>query len=106
MVKDKISVVVSNLKLSISSSKISPNIMKEFSMPTIDNKYARNVSILQSLLKVSIGSISISNHSFCWKIENFDTHNESNKSEIKTRIKLKNKMNQDKLICQIKKTNS
>lgn len=46
MVKDKMSIVVSNPKLSISSSKISLDAIKRFSMSTINNKQARNTPIL------------------------------------------------------------
>lgn len=65
MAKDKISVVVNNLKLSIFNFKISQDAMERFSILTIDNKYAKNTSILQFLLKVSTNSISIASHSFC-----------------------------------------
>ena len=46
MVKDEINAVVSNLKLSMSSSKISLDVMKRFSMSIIDDEHARNVPIL------------------------------------------------------------
>lgn len=65
MIKDEMSTIVNNPKLRISSSKINPDVMKRFFILTINNKYARNVLILQFLLKVSAGSISISNHSSC-----------------------------------------
>lgn len=46
IVKDEMSVVVSNPKLSMSRSKISLDAMKGFSMSTIDNKHAKSASIL------------------------------------------------------------
>lgn len=46
MVKDEMSAIISNPKLSIFSSKISPDIIERFSMLTIDNKYAKNAPIL------------------------------------------------------------
>lgn len=46
MIKDKIDTIVSNPKLSMSSSKISLDVMKEFSILTIDNIYAKNIPIL------------------------------------------------------------
>lgn len=46
MVKDEMSVVVNNLKLSMSSSKISLNIIEGFSILAIDNEHARNAPIL------------------------------------------------------------
>ena len=63
IVKDKMSAVISNLKLSISSSKISLDIMEGFSMSTIDNKYTRSTPNLQPILRASAGSISIPSHS-------------------------------------------
>lgn len=51
MIKDEINIVVHNLKFNMSSSKISPNIMEEFSMLTVDIKHVRSMPILQSLLK-------------------------------------------------------
>lgn len=46
MVKDKINTIVNNLKLSISSSKISLDIIKRFSILIIDNKYTNHTSII------------------------------------------------------------
>ena len=46
MVKHEMSTVVSNPKLSISSSKISLDIMKGFPILTIDNEHARSAPIL------------------------------------------------------------
>lgn len=65
IVKDKISVIVNNLKLSIASFMISSDAIKRFSILTINNKYARNMPILQSLLRASTGSINVSSHFFC-----------------------------------------
>lgn len=50
IVKDKISAVVKNPKLSISNSKISPNAIKRFFIMTINNKHAKNTLILTSQL--------------------------------------------------------
>ena len=46
MVKNEMSAIISNPKLSMSSSKISLDAMEGFSMSTIDNKYTRSVPIL------------------------------------------------------------
>lgn len=46
MVKDEMSAVVSNPKLSMASSKISPDAIEGFSMLTIDNEYAKSAPIL------------------------------------------------------------
>ena len=51
MVKDKISIVISNPKLSISSFKISLDAIKGFSTLSIDNKYTRSAPILRSILR-------------------------------------------------------
>ena len=63
IVKDKMNTVVSNPKLSMSSSKISSDIMEGFFILTIDNEYARNTSILQYILRVLAGSIGVSSYS-------------------------------------------
>lgn len=86
------SVVVSNLKLSVSSSKISLNIMKRFSISIIDNKHIKNMSILRFLLGLLAGSIVVHSHFSCWKIENCDINNESNKNKTETRLKIKDKI--------------
>ena len=65
MVKDEMSVVISNPKLSMSSSKISPNAIKGFSMLTIDNKHTRSAPILRSILRASANNIGVSSHFFC-----------------------------------------
>ena len=65
MVKEEISTVISNLKLSMSNTKISLNTMKRFSMLTIDNKYTKNAPILQFLLKVLAGNIGVTSNLFC-----------------------------------------
>lgn len=39
-------------------------------------------------------------------MENPDVNNESDESEVETRIELEDEINQDKLICQTKKANS
>lgn len=46
MIKDKISIVVRNPKLSISSSKISLKIIERYFILIIDNIHIKNVSIL------------------------------------------------------------
>lgn len=101
MIKDKISVIISNLKFNIAYSKISLNAIKRFFILIIDNKYIKNRPILQFLLRVLAGSIDISSYFFYWKVKNSDDNNKSNKSEIEEKIKFKNKMNQNKLIYQI-----
>ncbi len=63
IIKDKMSTIVSNPKLSISSSKISLDTMEGFSMSTIDNKHARSAPILRSILGALAGSIGVSSHS-------------------------------------------
>ena len=64
MVKDEISTVISNPKLSMSSSKISLDAMEEFSMSTIDNKYAKSIPILWFILRALAGSLDVPSHSF------------------------------------------
>ena len=93
MVKDEMSAVIINLKLSMSSSKISLDAMEGFSMLTINNKYTRSAPILQFIFKTSANSIGILSHSSCWGIENPNANNESNKSKVEIRIKLEDKMN-------------
>lgn len=107
IVKDEISVVVSNLKLSVSSSKISPNVIEGFSILTIDNKHIKSAPILQSLLRALAHSIDILSHSFCWGIENLDGNIESDKNEVEeARIELEDEMNQDVLIHQTNKASN
>lgn len=65
MVKDEMGAIVSNLKLSIASFKISPNEIKRFFILTINNKHAKNVPILQFLLRVLAGSISVPSDYSC-----------------------------------------
>lgn len=85
--------IVSNLKFNITSFKISPNEIKRFLILTINNKYAKNAPILQFLLRLLANSIVVFSHSFCWKIENQDCNNKSNKSEIEKKIKLEDEIN-------------
>lgn len=106
MIKDEISAVVNNQKFSMSSSKISLDAMKRFSILTINNKHTRSMPILQSIFRVLASSIGVLSHSFCWGIKNPDANNESNKNKAETRIELGNKLNQDKLICQSKRASS
>ncbi len=106
MVKDEMSAVVSNPKLSIFSSKISLDIMEGFFISTIDNKYIKSALILQSILRASADSIDIPSHSCCWGVENPDANNKSNESEVETRIQLKDEMNQNKLIHQTERASS
>lgn len=87
------STVISNLKLSIPNSKISPNPMEGFFISTIDNKYAKSALILRSILIASAGSIGIPSYSFYCEIENLDANNESNESEAETRIEIEDNMN-------------
>lgn len=46
MVKDEISIIVKNLKLSMASSKIGLNVIKGFFILTINNKHFKNMLIL------------------------------------------------------------
>lgn len=84
----------------MSNFKINLEVIEEFSILTIVNKYTRSTLILLSLLKNLAGNIDILSHFSCQRVENPDSNNESNKSEIKLGIKLVNGMNQDILICQ------
>ncbi len=59
------SAVISNLKLSISSFKISLDVIEGFSILTIDNKYVKSAPILQSILRASTSSIGVPSHSSC-----------------------------------------
>ena len=77
MVKDEMSAVISNLKLSIFSSMISPDAIEGFSILTINNEHARSAPILQSILKASAGSIGVSSYSYCWGVENPDAINDN-----------------------------
>lgn len=86
------SAVVSNLKLSITNFKISPDAIKRFSVLIIDNKNTKNSPILQYLLRALANSIDILSHYFCWKVKNFDGNNISNKNEAKEEIELKKKI--------------
>ena len=106
MLKDEMSAIISNLKLNMSSSKISSDAIKGFSMLTINNKHAKNAPILQFTLRASAGIIGIPSHSSCWGIENPDANNESNENQAETRIELEDEINQDKLICQTKRANN
>lgn len=62
MIKDKISTVISKPKLSISSSKMSLNAIKRFSILTIDNKYIKNTHIIQFLLRTLVNNEGILNY--------------------------------------------
>lgn len=93
MIKDEMSAVVSNPKLRMSSSKISPDVIERFSILTIENEYARSVLILQSIFKASASNIGIPNNFFCLELENSDTNNKNNENEAKTRIELEDKIN-------------
>lgn len=65
------SAVISNQNLGISSFKIIPDIIEGFSMLTINNKYAKSMSILQFLFKVSINSIETPSYFFLLRSEKF-----------------------------------
>lgn len=93
MVKDEICPVVSNLKLNIASFKINSNVIEEFFMLTIDNKYAKNALILQFLLGALASSIAVPGHFFYWRVENPNSNNVSNKNKVEKEIKLEDKMN-------------
>lgn len=87
------STIVSNPKLSMSSSKISLDIIERFFILTIDNKHARSAPILQSILRTSVNSIDVPSHSFCQEIENPDINNKNDESEIETRIEFEDEIN-------------
>lgn len=53
--------IFSNLELNIFYSKISLDIIKKISISTFDNKYIRNIPILQFLFEVLASSIDILN---------------------------------------------
>lgn len=99
MVKDEMTAVVSNPKLSMSSHKISLNIIERFFILMIDNKHARNMPILQSILRVSAGSINILCYSYCSRVENPDANNKRDESKVEIEIELEDKINRNKLIC-------
>lgn len=106
MVKNKINVIISNLKLIIFISKIGSDIIKFFSILTIINKYARSVSILQFSFSVSANNIDITTYFSYLEIENLDENNKSNKNEIKIKIQLNNKINQDEFIYKINRASN
>ena len=87
------STIISNPKLSTSSSKISPDARKRFSMSTINNKHVRSAPILRSILKISASNIGILSYSSCWRVKNPDANNESNKNIAEIGIKLEDEMN-------------
>lgn len=93
MIKDKMSPIISNSKLSMASSKICLDVIEGFSKLTIDNKYTKSVFILQFLLKASTSNIGAFNYFFCWRDENPDGNNVSNKSKTEEKIKHGNKIN-------------
>lgn len=93
MVKDEINAVISNSKLSMANFKISPDAIERLSILIIDNKHAKNRLILQSLLRVLAGNISISSYSSYWSVENLDGNIISNKSKTEEKIKLEDKIN-------------
>lgn len=95
IIKNKISVIASNPKLDMSSSKISPCIIEKFSMLIIDNKHAKNVSILLFLLRTSANNISVSSHPLYRGIENLDGNNKSDKNETEVEIEFEDKINWD-----------
>lgn len=65
IIKNKINVVVNNLKLSMSISKINLDTIKRFSISTINNEYTKSISILQSLLRALADSIVVLYYSSC-----------------------------------------
>lgn len=93
------SAVINNLKLSISSSKISPDIIEGFFILIINNKHTKSIlSILQFLLGASATSINIPNYSSYQRINNLNTNNKSDKNKIEIEIKLEDKINKEKSI--------
>lgn len=101
MVKNEISTIVSNSKLSIVSSKISPDKIEGFYILTIDNKHAKSVPIPQFSLRALVSNIGISSHFFCWGVKNIDNNNVSDKSEAVKGIELEDKINQDNLFVKL-----
>lgn len=86
MIKVKISIIISNLKLNIANFKINLNIMKRFLILTINNKYAKNMLILYLLFKVSANSIDIFRYFFYQKIEILNNNNKNNKKKSNLKI--------------------
>lgn len=64
MIKNEISLVVSNTKFNMTSFKISWDTIEGFFLLIIDNKYAKNISILWFLFRVLANSKNVSSHSF------------------------------------------
>lgn len=76
----------------MANSKFSLDALENFSMLTINNKYAKNMPILWSLLRVSVGNINVLTYFSYLRIKNLNSNNESDRSKTEERIKLKNKM--------------
>lgn len=93
MVKNKMSAVVSNLKVSMFSSKISPDVVEKSSILIINNKYIKSVPILQFLLRVLANNIGISSLFSCWKMKNPDANNKNDKNKAEIAIELEDEIN-------------
>ena len=65
MVKNNINTVIINQKHSMCSFKITYDKMEEFSILTIDSKYAKNAPILQFLFRASASNIGGPSYFFC-----------------------------------------
>lgn len=93
MTKNKMSAVVSNLKVNMFSSKISPDVVEKSSILIINNKFIKSVPILQFLLRVLTNSISISSLFSYYKMKNPDANNKSGKNKAEIIIKLEDEIN-------------
>lgn len=89
--KNKIKVVISNLKFSITGLNISLNVIKKFSILTIDNKNIKTIPILSFLLIILADNIDVSSYSFFKEAENANSNNIINKNKVEEEIKLKDK---------------
>lgn len=78
MIKNKINIIINHLKLSMSSSMISPAIMKKYFILIINNKYVRSMPILRSLYKILANNIGILNQFFYQEIKNLNANNKNN----------------------------
>lgn len=85
------------------SFKITYDKMEEFSILTIDSKYAKNAPILQFLFRASASNIGGPSYFFCQMVENLGSNNKRSTNDVKERIKLEDKINRSVLIYQTNK---
>ena len=102
MVKEEMSAVVSNPKLSMASPRLVQMQWKDFLCWLL----ITNMPKVRSLLIASADSIGVPSHSSLWGVENPNGNNESDESEAEEGIKLENEMNRDKLIYQTDRASS